>query len=59
MTHALAAMSREAWEKAGIELVNAEVARVMHRRAEDGKRIDFFVVCHKWTGAVVNREPEK
>lgn len=55
----LAAMSREAREESGIDLVNAEVAGVMHRRAGDGERIDFFVVCHEWTGAVVNREPEK
>lgn len=55
----LAAMLREAREEAGIELVNAEVAGVMHRRAGDEERIDFFVVCHEWTGAVVNQEPEK
>lgn len=55
----LSAMSREAREEAGIELVNAEITGVMHRRAGDGERIDFFVACHEWRGAVVNREPEK
>ena len=55
----LSAMSREAREEAGIELVNAEVTGVMHRRAGDGERIDFFVVSHEWRRAVVNRETEK
>jgi len=55
----LAAMSREAREEAGIELENARVAGVMHRRARDGERIDFFVICHEWTGEIENREVEK
>jgi 8-oxo-dGTP pyrophosphatase MutT (NUDIX family) len=55
----LAAMSREAREEAGIELVNTEVAGVMHRRATDGERIDFFVACHDWAGEIENLEPAK
>lgn len=55
----LAAMTREAREEAGIDLVNTMVAGAMHRRASDGERIDFFVACHEWVGEVRNREPEK
>lgn len=54
-----AAMSREAREETGIGLVKAEVAGVMHRRAGDGERIDFFVACHEWAGEIENLEPEK
>lgn len=55
----LAAMSREAREEAGIDLTNAEIAGVMHRRAGDGERIDFFIASAEWTGAITNLEPEK
>jgi len=55
----LAAMAREAREEAGIELAHAQVTGAMHRRAGDGERIDFFVVCHEWAGAIRNLEPEK
>jgi 8-oxo-dGTP pyrophosphatase MutT (NUDIX family) len=55
----LIAMAREAREEAGIDLVNAEIAGAMHRRAEDGERIDFFIACSEWTGEIRNLEPEK
>lgn len=55
----LEAMAREAREEAGIELAHAQLAGVMHRRAQDEERIDFFVVYHEWTGAIRNLEPQK
>lgn len=55
----LAAMEREASEEAGIGLVRARVAGVMHRRADDGERIDFFVTCNEWSGELRNLEPDK
>lgn len=55
----LAAMAREAREKAGIDLVRAEIAGVMHRRADDGERIDFFITCSEWSGEIRNLEPQK
>lgn len=55
----LAAMTREAREEAGGDLVDSEIAGVMHRRADDEKRIDFFVACNHWSGEIRNLEPEK
>ncbi len=55
-----AAAIREAREEAGIELAadDVVVVGVIHRRADD-ERVDFFVVAQRWTGTIVNAEPEK
>jgi 8-oxo-dGTP diphosphatase len=55
-----AAAIREAREEAGIEIAPADlsVVGVMHRTDMD-ERIDFFVTADKWSGEIVNAEPEK
>lgn len=57
----VAAAIREAREEAGITLDPADltVVGVMHRRADDGERIDFFLTATRWRGAVTNAEPHK
>ncbi|MEJ8543898.1 NUDIX hydrolase [Brevibacillus borstelensis] len=55
-----AAAIREAREEAGIELdpQDLRVVGVMHRLSLD-ERIDFFLAAEKWTGSIVNAEPDK
>lgn len=55
------AMCREAYEEGGIELdpQSLQPVGVMHRRAPDGERIDFFFVADRWKGDLRNLEPEK
>jgi 8-oxo-dGTP diphosphatase len=55
-----AAMIREAYEEAGIELTpkDVEVVGVMHRKSID-ERVDWFLDAKSWSGEVVNREPNK
>lgn len=57
----VAAAIREAREEAGIALDPADltIVGVMHRRADDGERIDFFLTAARWSGAVTNAEPHK
>ena len=57
----VAAAIREAREEAGIalDLADLTVAGVMHRRADDGERIDFFLTAARWSGAITNAEPHK
>jgi 8-oxo-dGTP diphosphatase len=57
----MAATIREAREEAGIALDPADltVTGVMHRRADDGERIDFFLTAARWSGAITNAEPHK
>jgi 8-oxo-dGTP diphosphatase len=52
---------REAREEAGIALDSADltIVGVMHRRADDGERIDFFLTATRWSGAITNAEPHK
>ncbi|MGB8954061.1 MAG: NUDIX domain-containing protein [Tumebacillaceae bacterium] len=54
------AMIREAREEAGIEIApeDLQVAGVMHRLSND-ERVDFFLASTKWTGEIVNQEPDK
>lgn len=54
------AMIREAKEEAGItiKLEDLKAVQVMHRKKED-ERIDFFFICNRWSGEVVNMEPNK
>ncbi len=55
------AAAREASEELGVRVAPEGIrfAHVMHRRKEDGERIDFFVVAESWDGEVRNAEPEK
>jgi len=56
----IAAAVREAKEEAGIVLQREDVRAVgvMHRQAHD-ERVDFFVAAHRWSGEIVNCEPDK
>ncbi len=56
--HVLDAATREAREECGIELVEAAVVGVMHRRSGADERIDFFVAVRRYEGSIVNAEPE-
>lgn len=53
--------AREIREEIGIEIKpeDLEVVCVMHRKAEDDERIDFFMIAKTYTGEVTNREPHK
>ena len=55
-----AAAIREAKEEAGIEIRPSDIAvvGVMHRKAED-ERVSFFLAASKWSGDIVNAEPDK
>lgn len=55
------AMVREAKEEIGIDVheMDLQLAHVMHRKADDGERVDFYFTCDKWLGDVANCEPEK
>lgn len=57
---ASAAMVREAYEEAGIELLPSQikVCHIMHRKSER-LNVDIFFECRLWQGFLVNREPEK
>ena len=51
---------REAREEIGVRLEHQdiEVVHVMNRKSEE-ERIDFFLVVKRWTGEIVNNEPDK
>lgn len=51
---------REAKEECGIDIepTDLQVAGVMHRRGNE-ERIDFFLVTSRWSGEIINNEPEK
>ena len=51
---------REAREEIGVQLEHQdiEVVHVMNRKSEE-ERIDFFLVVKRWTGEIVNNEPNK
>lgn len=57
------AMVREAKEEVGIVLEpqDLEFVQVSYRMREDrtGYRVDFFFKTSKWSGEIVNAEPEK
>lgn len=57
---ATAAIIREAYEEAGIQIVPSalKVAHVMHRQT-NRLNIDVFFECHEFRGKLTNREPEK
>lgn len=53
--------SREIKEEIGININPSDfkVIHVMHRKAENDERIDFFMMTDKYTGEVKNCEPHK
>lgn len=55
------AMSREAFEEAGLTIAPAELrlAHVIHRMGSDDERVSFFFSPARWRGEPVNREPHK
>lgn len=55
-----AAAIREAREEVGIEVApeDLEVVGVMHRQSDD-ERIDWFLTAGRWSGRIVNAEPDK
>ena len=57
----VSAMRREAKEEAGIDIACQDLipVQVMHRKNGNDERIDYFFVSEKWTGKIVNMEPEK
>jgi len=55
-----AAGIREANEEVGVLLKASDMifSSVMHR-IEGDERVDFFMQVHKWSGEIVNAEPDK
>lgn len=53
--------AREAFEEIGIKIKpeDMEVVHVMHRKAANDERIDFFMTATTFEGQLENREPEK
>jgi 8-oxo-dGTP diphosphatase len=53
--------AREIKEEIGIvvEPSDLKVVHVMHRKAENDERIDFFVTTDKYQGEIMNCEPHK
>ncbi|MDE2845890.1 MAG: NUDIX domain-containing protein [Gemmatimonadota bacterium] len=51
---------REAKEEAGIEIryMDIKVVGVMHRKQDD-ERISFFLSASRWSGDIINMEPER
>jgi 8-oxo-dGTP diphosphatase len=56
----IAAMIREAYEEAGIEVApeDMRVVGVMHRNTSP-ERIDFFLIASKWANEPRNCEPDR
>jgi 8-oxo-dGTP diphosphatase len=56
----IAAGMREALEEVGVQIEAGDIrfSSVMHR-IEGDERVDFFVRVHKWSGEIVNAEPDK
>ena len=55
------AMIREAKEEAGIDILknDLKIIQVMHRKQPNDERIDYFFICKKWNGKIINNEPNK
>ena len=53
--------AREFKEEIGIDTdpKNLRVVHVMHRKAKDDERIDFFMTTDRYEGEIENREPHK
>ena len=56
----IAAGAREAKEEVGVTINPNDMtfSSVMHR-IEGDERVDFFLQVHKWSGEIVNAEPDK
>ena len=54
------AMIREAREEVGVKIQpqDIHVVGVMHRKSSD-ERVDFFLASERWSGDIVNAEPDK
>jgi ADP-ribose pyrophosphatase YjhB (NUDIX family) len=54
-------VAREIREEIGVQINpnDMEVVHVMHRKASNDERIDFFMVASKYSGEITNMEPEK
>lgn len=52
---------REILEEVGVTINsdNLVPAHIMHRHRDDHERIDFFFATEKWSGDLVNAEPNK
>lgn len=53
--------ARETREEIGINIKPEDitVVHVMHRKASNDERIDFFMTARKYTGEIANNEPHK
>lgn len=53
--------AREIREEIGIEIdpAHMEVVHVMHRKAAEDERIDFFMQAREYRGEIMNCEPHK
>jgi 8-oxo-dGTP diphosphatase len=56
----IAAGIREAREEIGVTIEASDMtfSSVMHR-TEGDERVDFFAQIHKWSGEIINAEPDK
>ncbi|WP_309242017.1 NUDIX domain-containing protein [Paenibacillus sp. S150] len=55
------AAAREVYEECGITVQHQDLKRlgVMHIKTNDGGRIDFFFTAERWSGELLNAEPDK
>lgn len=53
--------AREFGEEIGLEIdpLDLKIIHVMHRKAENDERIDFFMMAGKYSGEIRNLEPHK
>jgi 8-oxo-dGTP pyrophosphatase MutT (NUDIX family) len=54
-------IAREALEESGITIAanDLKVVSVIHRLSTDREYFDIFVSANKWTGEIINMEPDK
>jgi len=53
--------AREIKEEIGVDIkpIDLELAHIMHRKADQDERIDFFFYTNNYTGEITNCEPDK